>query len=550
MEQKLQEHDTTLLRLESVATKNAENIASMKTQMENQMNEIIRSIQALSNNQGQQAQVQQIVSPYHNSNNRLTKMEFPKFNGENIEGWMCRVEHLFDIDATPENLKVKFVIVHLEDIALLCHQSLVKSRGGSIEGMLWNEYKGFILARFGMGLNQYAMGALVDLRQTGSLSEFCKEFDLALTRVNICGEYAVSLFLRAIKPEIGNPFKLIRPRNLPKAYMLARIQEDDNASYNRYSKPFKTSFSSINKPTGGPNIPLLPAPLPKPKPMSARRLSHKEIEEKRAKGECFGCNEKYTPNHVCKNKQLFSIEIIDIDCNDENTLHEMVMNPFQDQEPCISLNAIMRVPSYSTMRVIGAIGTKPLQILIDSGSTHNFLNLELALRMRYPIKEVAELNITVADGNKTSCTQLCENFKWMMQGNWFSTDVMLVPLSNYDMVLGVQWLQTLDDINWNFKQLTMKFKMNVLLSDPKGIASTQLYSLQTLDGDIFQHETRVVQNNENEALNSLLKKYDDVFVVPTVLPPKRNCDHKILLKDESIAINQRAYGYPAHQKKM
>ncbi|KAJ0946661.1 hypothetical protein HanRHA438_Chr01g0006421 [Helianthus annuus] len=26
---------------------------------------------------------------------RLTKIEFPKFNGTNVEGWLCRVEHFF-----------------------------------------------------------------------------------------------------------------------------------------------------------------------------------------------------------------------------------------------------------------------------------------------------------------------------------------------------------------------------------------------------------------------------------------------------------------------
>ncbi|MFS7888832.1 hypothetical protein Hanom_Chr00s000002g01599721 [Helianthus anomalus] len=41
MKQKMQGHDAVLIRLESVATKNAENITSMKNQMETQMNDII-----------------------------------------------------------------------------------------------------------------------------------------------------------------------------------------------------------------------------------------------------------------------------------------------------------------------------------------------------------------------------------------------------------------------------------------------------------------------------------------------------------------------------
>ncbi|KAJ0828504.1 hypothetical protein HanRHA438_Chr17g0837961 [Helianthus annuus] len=66
----------------------------------------------------------------------MTKIEFPKFGGTNVEGWLCRVEHYFAVDGTPKGLKVKCVIIHLEDVSLLWRRSFVKSRGGSIEGML------------------------------------------------------------------------------------------------------------------------------------------------------------------------------------------------------------------------------------------------------------------------------------------------------------------------------------------------------------------------------------------------------------------------------
>ena len=46
-----------------------------------------------------------------------------------------------------------------------------------------------------------------------------------------------------------------------------------------------------------------------------------------------------------------------------------------DQEPCISVNALSGIQGYQTMRVVGFVGRKPIHILIDSGSTHNFLDL-------------------------------------------------------------------------------------------------------------------------------------------------------------------------------
>ena len=480
----MQEHEVAMLRLESATSKNseelegikmmvvknAENVVAIKDQLEVQMSEILRSLQSLRNNE---ATVNNLVnnrpessnSGYNSNNNRLTKLDFPKFNGDNIEGWLCRVEHFFAIDSTPEHLKVRYAIVHLEDIALLWHQSFVQSRGGSIEGMSWMDYKSFISARFGEILGQDAMGSLATLKQTGSLKDFCKEFDIALTKVVICDEYAVSLFLRAVKPEIGYPLRLLRPKNLPEAYLLARIQEEavsvGQSSNYRHNKPTysynttKTTDSGLKAITNGSvSSSVLPTPALKPKPLASRRLSPKEIEEKRMKGECFGCSEKYSPTHVCKNKQIFSIEIV----NDEQEIEEPELIGIPDlTQPKISLNAIMGVPSFSTMRVRGAIGTKVLQVLVDSGSTHNFLSLELAKRMNCPNKKVCSLDVSVANGNTLPCEQLCENFQWIMQGHWFTADVMLIPLMNYDLVLGVQWLHTLNDIVWNFKNLTMQF---------------------------------------------------------------------------------------------
>ncbi|KAD1690211.1 hypothetical protein E3N88_42456 [Mikania micrantha] len=601
IDQRVHEHEQSLLRLESAAgkqaneleairtaaAKNAENMVSMKEQLEAQMNQILQSLQSIGNNSHSPHNSDSTHNGFGSSNyngsncTRFTKMEFPKFNGENVEGWLYKVEHFFMIDSTPEHLKVRYAIVHLEDMALLWHQSFVQSRGGTIEEMGWVEYKKFITLRFAEVLGQDAMGSLANLKQTGNLKEFCKQFDLALTKVTICDEYAVSIFLRAVKPEIGYPLRLLRPKNLPEAYLLARIQEEavSNLGSSKYNKGINNGFSSSHMYSSrsnqaaitnkASNLPLLPAPPIKAKPVNARRLSHKEIEEKRANGECFGCTEKYSPGHQCKNKQLFSIELIDV----EDDVSQLV-DEVSDQgefKPFISLNVIMGVPSFSTMRIRRSVGTKPLQILIDSGSTHNFLDLDLAIKMHCPMKEVEELNVTVADGNKMPCNRLCENFKWMMQNNWFTADVMLVPLTNYDMILGVQWLQSLNDIVWNFKDLTMKFKvgqqifelkgigsntkslcsankMNHLLQGGSSLASIHLFSLQLASSTGFQHETVVGNIQVNAALQVLLDKYADVFAVPEYLPPKRDCDHRVILKDENVSINQRAYRYPAAQK--
>lgn len=47
-------------------------------------------------------------------------------------------------------------------------------------------------------------------------------------------------------------------------------------------------------------------------------------------------------------------------------------------EPVLSLNALSGNQTFQTMRVKGLVGSKLFHILVDSGSTHNFLDLDLA----------------------------------------------------------------------------------------------------------------------------------------------------------------------------
>ncbi|XP_076935565.1 uncharacterized protein LOC143602280 [Bidens hawaiensis] len=431
-------------------------------------------------------------------------------------------------------------VIHLEDMALLWHQSFIQPRGGSIDGMTWVEYKANISTRFAMVMDQNAMAALASLRQQDltidALQTLCHQFDLSLTRVTLCDEYAVSLFLNALKPEIGNPLKLLRPRTLPEAYMLARQQTDNlkllpsssyKTSYKPSYKPVDSYPKSVYNPTpiSSANLPLLPAPPYKPR--TTRTLSTKEIADKRARGECFGCIEKYSATHQYKNKQLFSIEVWEV----EEESGEPILQEFLD--PQISLNAIMGVSSYSTMKVTGSIGTKPLHILIDSGSTHNFLDEKIAYKMSCPTKEMPSMKITIADG--------------------------------------IQWLQSLDDITWNFKDLTMKFKVNNIVCELKGskeqtfslcsseklqslllnkgqMAQAQLFSLYLMPPDEFTHVPLVQGKSDVSQINTLLENYDHVFALPTSLPPKRSCDHQIILKEGISVIAQKPYRYPAVQK--
>lgn len=126
-------------------------------------------------------------------------------------------------------------------------------------------------------------------------------------------------------------------------------------------------------------------------------------------------------------------------------------------EPIISSHALVGSNSYQAMRVKGYISRKPMIILIDSGSTHNFLNPVVAKRTGCLVEQTNPFSVTVADGSQITSSAICKKMQWVMHGTIFEADMRLLPLGGCDLVLGVEWLAELGLIVWDFKNLKMEF---------------------------------------------------------------------------------------------
>jgi len=123
----------------------------------------------------------------------------------------------------------------------------------------------------------------------------------------------------------------------------------------------------------------------------------------------------------------------------------------------LSLSALNGISTYHTMRVTGNIKSSPLHILIDSGSTHNFLDISIAKKLHCEIRRIPPLQVMVANDHQLQCSSMCKNFGLTLMGKSFSADVILVSLGSCEMVLGVQWLSGLEPILWDFEKLRMGF---------------------------------------------------------------------------------------------
>ena len=82
-------------------------------------------------------------------------------------------------------------------------------------------------------------------------------------------------------------------------------------------------------------------------------------------------------------------------------------------------------------------------ILIDSGSTHNFINAGVAQRVNLNPNANSRLKVIVASGEQLVSSGKCTQINFKLQKIHFTADFFILPMEGYNMVLGTHWLRTL-----------------------------------------------------------------------------------------------------------
>ncbi|GAV82384.1 RVP_2 domain-containing protein [Cephalotus follicularis] len=101
-----------------------------------------------------------------------------------------------------------------------------------------------------------------------------------------------------------------------------------------------------------------------------------------------------------------------------------------------------------------------MNVLIDTDSTNNFMDVKITKRLACHIEQCEKFEVKIVDGRTLICESKCSNVKLSLQDQELVVDFFLLPLEDYEVVLGIDWLRTLGDISWNFAKLVIKFMLN------------------------------------------------------------------------------------------
>ena len=191
---------------------------------------------------------------------------------------------------------------------------------------------GALRIKFGSSAYEDPMGTFTKLRQTGSVEEYQTAFEILSNKINgVSEEFRISTFLSGLKDELRIIVTMLRPNTLVAAFGLARLQEVTRKQHTYRSthaqnSPYTTSFKPAPLRLPGQNfIPRLPPPnpvhrLPAPQhsksnpPIQTRNsypikhISSNQMQERREKGLCYFCDEKYHLGHKCSRPKLYLLK--------------------------------------------------------------------------------------------------------------------------------------------------------------------------------------------------------------------------------------------------
>ncbi|KAJ3707881.1 hypothetical protein LUZ61_011586 [Rhynchospora tenuis] len=512
---------------------------------------------------------------------RLPKMDFPHFDGGDPTKWKMNCELYFEMYSIPGIYRSRMAILNFSEDVLEWYMSI------ATDGQMlpWEVLSEEVMASFKTCSIKHPVDEFKRLHQLGRVEEYYKKFVRAKARLlrakpTLDEDFFMAGFISGLKEDIKNTVELFYPRSLNSAYQYALKVEANQDSQQKRSKELVRP-SKFQK-----------YPQAKPKFEGEKRIAEEDMREnqyqkqwqpwqnrnnnqtmtfqqRRALGLCDKCNEKYFPGHKCAGRMMGIasepiIDEVEEEEEGENGQEEEVNEEHTTVEQAvISMYASTDKKKVSSMKFRGQIGKVPICALLDSGSTHTFVNPEILSQLELPLSQSNPMVVMVANGEKMVTDTICNSLNFSLQGHEFEKDVRLLAIQGYDMILGLDWLTSLGPMKIDWSKGILEFNKGnkeVKLTVREEFAEVQLVKgivnvekeVKKGNDVIIAQIFRIEEGKEEPKLNSewqvVVDEFKDVFDEPKGLPPQRGVDHKINLLPESKPVNQRPYRFSYFQK--
>jgi hypothetical protein len=254
--------------------------------------------------------------------NPFAKIDMRKFDGKDQITWILSMEQFFDIHDVPQTQNVQIASLYLEPNQFVWYQWLFFRKSH----VTWTIFTEEMIAHYEDTRRNTFFSQLINLKKKGSYAKHIENFQRLNIKVTIIpDDHPINVFIEKLKENIQHEVLLWEPKSLENVLRVARNVESKNMSI-----ATRRTTPNIYRET---NVPSSKKPQP-------TRLTPQQLEERKEKGLCFNCDNKYSKGHKCGEKELFQI-----DCEEEEE-----REPSQDENveeisseeltPMISCNAL------------------------------------------------------------------------------------------------------------------------------------------------------------------------------------------------------------------
>ncbi|XP_062108212.1 uncharacterized protein LOC133819070 [Humulus lupulus] len=529
---------------------------------------------------------------------RPPRIELPLFSGDNPDSWVYRTERYFLLMHLTEPQMLETAIIGLDGDALTWFQWENQRRPITS----WATLKRLILLRFRAAPIGSLSEELLSIIQTSTVKDYRVRWEVLASRVPDIPEHILEgSFMRGLKDEIKAALHILQPIGLAQIMDTAQRVEEGNQllhlglgfrpsstkstqsfpahlkqalNQSAYRVPQSHAYghpASSAPSSSPPTCTIVPSSVAgqPPKPQQFRRLTEAEYQDKRARGICFKCDKKFFRGHECEQRAL---QVLLLSDEEDNANTDDSPPPSPDSEELtageetlatLSLNSLVGISSAHTMKLAGHIGQQPVMVLIDSGATHNFISMDVVSATGIPITATTCYGVLLGTGGKVRTEGICAQVELDLGALRVVTDFLPLELGGADVILGIKWLETLGNMQVNWRTMIMKFEMAgtwiTLQGDPSLCKSpitlkAMICSVEREAQGFWVHFGALITEEETAipaipaAINSVLQKFQQVFQSSSGLPPSRAREHVITLKPGSQPVLVRPYRYAQVQK--
>jgi hypothetical protein len=186
----------------------------------------------------------------------------------------------------------------------------------------------------------------------------------------------------------------------------------------------------------------------------------------------------------------------------------------------------------SLLKLPASISSHPVTILIDSGSTGNFISNQLVDLQRINTQQANRpTEVTLADGSKQLTNRIARNVNVKIKGYEEQIDLMVLTLNGYDAILGMPWLKHANPhINWKEQTVcvttpTGKFHLNDMKKSKTNESKRKKPRIEKDEfEDYIQHDSKLLFLSAKQA-NKAVRRKDEMYLV--YMKEDMNVEHVI-----------------------